>query len=123
MEKAAKILVVDDEKGICRNVTKILSKNNYEVIAASGAKEALEKMAEESFSLLISDIVMPEMNGLELLKLSKRQWPLTKVVMMTAYASTDTAVKAVRLGALDYIPKPFTPDDLARKVREVLESC
>lgn len=120
MGTAAKIMVVDDEKQICQNVEKILSKNNYEVIRATSAKEALEKMAKDSFSLLISDIVMPEMNGLEFLKLVKKEWPLTKAVMMTAYASTDTAVKAIRLGALDYFSKPFTPDELRSTVERAL---
>lgn len=120
MKKAAKVLVVDDERRICQNVEKILSKNNFEVIHALSAKDALEKMAGESFSLLISDIVMPGMNGLELLSLVKKKWPLTKVVMMTAYASTDTAVKAMRLGALDYVPKPFTPDELRSRVERAL---
>ena len=120
METAPKIMVVDDEKSICSNVEKILKKNNYEVVHAMSADEALEKMASESFSLLISDIVMPGKNGLELLKLVKEQWPLTKAVMMTAYASTDTAVKAIRMGALDYIPKPFTPDELRSTVDKAL---
>jgi len=115
-----KILVVDDEKGICENVHKILAKKNYEVTQASSAQEALEKMAKESYSLLISDIVMPEKNGLELLKLVKEQWPLTKVIIMTAYASTDTAMKAIRLGALDYIPKPFTPKEIRDTVEKAL---
>jgi CheY-like chemotaxis protein len=75
-------------------------------------------MAEESYSLLISDIVMPEKNGLELLRLVKEQWPLTKVIIMTAYASTDTAMKAIRLGALDYIPKPFTPKEMRDTVEK-----
>jgi DNA-binding NtrC family response regulator len=114
-------MVVDDENGICKNVEKILSKKNYEVTTALSAEEAMEKMAGESFSLLISDIVMPGgMNGLEFLKIVKDQWPLTKVVMMTAYASTDTAVRAVRLGALDYIPKPFTPDELRSTVEKAI---
>ena len=121
MEKELpKILVVDDESHICRNVTKILSKNRYEVTFALSAKDALDKLARESFSLLISDIIMPEKNGLELLKLVKQQWPLTKALIMTAYASTDTAMKAIRLGALDYIPKPFTPEELRTKVSKVL---
>jgi DNA-binding NtrC family response regulator len=77
MATAAKIMVVDDEKQICENVEKILSKNNYEVIHATSAKDALAKMAKDSFSLVIFDIVMPEMNGLELLKLVKEEWPLT----------------------------------------------
>jgi len=121
MEAAQKIIVVDDEKSICSNVEKILKKGNYEVVRAESADEALEKMAVDSFSLLISDIVMPGKNGLELLKLVKDQWPLTKAVMMTAYASTDTAVKAIKMGALDYIPKPFTPDELRNTVEKALD--
>ncbi|MFC1876160.1 response regulator [Thermodesulfobacteriota bacterium] len=120
METTPRIIVVDDEKSICSNVEKILKKNHYEIVHATTADEALEKMAVESFSLLISDIVMPGKNGLELLKLVKQQWPLTKAVMMTAYASTDTAVKAIRMGALDYIPKPFTPDELRSTVEKAL---
>ena len=114
-----RILVVDDEKGICENVQKILAKNNYDVTHALSAKEALEMMAKDSYSLLISDIVMPEKNGLELLKMVKEQWPLTKVIIMTAYASTDTAMKAIRLGALDYIPKTFTPKEIRQTVERV----
>jgi len=121
MEAAQKIIVVDDEKSICSNVEKILKKGNYEVVRAESADEALEKMAVDSFSLLISDIVMPGKNGLELLKLVKEQWPLTKAVMMTTYASTDTAVKAIKMGALDYIPKPFTPDELRNTVEKALD--
>ena len=115
-----KILVVDDETQICQNVKKILSKKNYQVTFALNAQEALEKMAQDSFSLLISDIVMPGQNGLALLKLAKQQWPLTKAIIMTAYASTDTAMKAIRLGALDYIQKPFTPDELRSRVDKAL---
>lgn len=121
MTAAAKIMVVDDEQRICENVEKILVKSNYEVVRAASADEAIEKMAVESFSLLISDIVMPGKNGLELLKLVKKEWPLTKAVMMTAYASTDTAVKAIRLGALDYIPKPFTPAELRSTVEKAMQ--
>jgi len=120
METKTKILVVDDEVKICRNVEKILAKDDYDVSYASSADEALGKMAKESYSLLISDIIMPGMNGLEFLKLVKNQWPLTKVIMFTAYASTDTAVKAIRLGAVDYIAKPFTPDELRLPVELAL---
>ena len=120
MEAATKIIVVDDENRICSNIEKILGKSNFEVTSATSAQEALEKMAQDSYSILISDIVMPGMNGLELLKLVKKEWPLTKAIMMTAYASTDTAVKAIRMGALDYIPKPFTPDELRLIVDKTL---
>ncbi|MBI5895566.1 MAG: response regulator [Desulfobacterales bacterium] len=120
MEKPIRIMVVDDEAGICRNVEMILTKNNYQVTSAGSAAEALAKLAESTFELVISDIVMPEMNGLELLKSLKSQWPATKAVMMTAYASTDTAMKAIRLGALDYLPKPFTPEELRNLVEQAL---
>ena len=116
MGKAPKILVVDDELQICKSVEKILAKSNYQVTHACSAQEAIAKLAKESFSLLISDIVMPGKNGLELLKMVKKEWPLTKAVMMTAFASTDTAMKSIRLGALDYIPKPFTPQELRTTV-------
>jgi DNA-binding response OmpR family regulator len=115
-----RIMVVDDEKGICQNVEKILSKNNYDVICALSASEALERMKTESFDLMISDIVMPGMNGLELLKRVKTEWPKTRALMMTAYASTDTALKAIRLGALDYVSKPFTPDELRTVVHKAM---
>jgi DNA-binding response OmpR family regulator len=115
-----KILVVDDEANICQNVKKILSKKNYEVTTALTADEAIEKLAKDSYALLISDIVMPGKNGLELLKIVKSEWPLTKAMIMTAFASTDTAMKSIRLGALDYIPKPFTPQELRTKVGQAL---
>ena len=120
MNTQERIMVVDDEKGICQNVEKILSKNNYEVICALSAAEALERMKTESFDLMISDIVMPGMNGLELLKQVKTEWPKTRTLMMTAYASTDTALKAIRLGALDYVSKPFTPDELRTVVQKAM---
>src|SRR6056297_3641213 len=114
MNETRKVLVVDDEKNICENVSKILGKENYEIVQAQSAQEALEKLARENFSLMLSDMVMPGMNGLELLKRVKQEWPLTKALIMTAYASTDTAVKAMQLGALDYITKPFTPAELRK---------
>ncbi len=120
MENVQRIMVVDDEREICQNVEKILGKGNYEIVTAQSAKEALELMTKQSFALLISDIVMPEMNGLSLLKLAKKEWPLTKAIIMTAYASTDTAMKAIRLGALDYLQKPFTPDELRSTVSKAL---
>ena len=120
MGEVIRIMVVDDEAGICRNVEKILTKNNYAVTCATSARQALEIMQEQSFNLLITDIVMPRMNGLELLKKVKSQWPRTKALTMTAFASTDTAVRAIRLGALDYLPKPFTPKELRNMVDDAL---
>jgi DNA-binding response OmpR family regulator len=120
MENQTKIMVVDDELGICKNVEKILTKNKYTVVHTQSAAKALEMMKTDTFSLLISDIVMPEMNGLELLKHVAVEMPGTKTVMMTGYASTNTAMKAIRLGALDYIAKPFTPEELRSTVNKAL---
>lgn len=120
MSNVIRIMVVDDEAGICRNVEKILTKNEFEVTSATSAREALEIMQKETFNLVITDIVMPQMNGLELLKKVKSQWPETKALTMTAFASTDTAHRAIRLGALDYLPKPFTPNELRDMVDEAL---
>ncbi|MFO7749494.1 MAG: response regulator [Desulfobacteraceae bacterium] len=120
MANETKVLVIDDELDICKNVEKILKKNNYSVTHSQSAREALEMMRQDSFSLLISDIKMPEMNGLQLLKNVTKDFPLTKTIMMTGYASTDTAMKAIRLGALDYIPKPFTPNELRTIVDKAL---
>ena len=120
MAQVIRIMVVDDEASICRNVEKILTKNNYQVTCANSAEEALDKMKGESFNLMITDIVMPQMNGLELLRRVKSQWPETKALTMTAFASTDTAHRAIRLGALDYLPKPFTPAELRGMVDEAL---
>jgi DNA-binding response OmpR family regulator len=120
MENKVKIMVVDDEIGICQNVEKILTKNDYAVVHTQSAAQALEMMKDGSFSLLISDIVMPNMNGLELLNRVAKEVPNIKTVMMTGYASTNTAVKAIRLGALDYIPKPFTPVELRTTVSKAL---
>lgn len=120
MGDVIRIMVVDDEAGICRNVEKILTKNDFEVTSATSAREALEIMQKQSFNLMITDIVMPQMNGLELLKKVKSQWPETKALTMTAFASTDTAHRAIRLGALDYLPKPFTPAELRNMVNDAL---
>ncbi len=120
MSPTAKIMVVDDEKQICHNAEKILSKYDFEVTYALSAKEAIKKMAEEPYALLITDILMPEMDGLELLEYVKKEWPQTKTIMMTAFASIDSAVKAIQMGALDYIPKPFTPNELRSTVKQVM---
>lgn len=121
MGKSLKILVVDDEKNICRIVKKILGKNNLDVTPVYSAKDALEQMSSGKFSVLLSDIVMPQMDGMELLEKVKVKWPETKIVMMTAYTSTETAVKAIKLGAKDYISKPFTPTELRSTILRIVK--
>jgi DNA-binding NtrC family response regulator len=121
MERAAaKILVVDDEVTAGRSIEKVLSKKGFQIDFAQSADEGLNKMEEGLFELVLLDIMMPRVNGIEFLRIVKERWPNLKVVMVTGYPSIETAVEATRLGAFDYISKPFTPSELRDKVKEAL---
>ena len=122
MATAAKIMVVDDEKQICENVEKILSKNNYEVIHATSAKDALTKMAKDSFSLVISDIVMPQMNGQELVERLIPLQPEMKVLFISGYSENVFTDRNTLDPGMSYVQKPFTPMELLGRVRHVLDS-
>ncbi len=108
-----KILVVDDEPLVRDVVRKGLSKmGGYEVDAAQGGSEAIEKMEKEVFDLVLTDLKMPEMDGLELLKAIKGTRPEMMVILMTAYGTIETAVEAMKMGANDYVTKPVNFQDL-----------
>ena len=106
MTDKSKILIVDDELGPRESLRMIL-RDHYEVTVLSNGLQALDLLDEHEFDLAIIDIRMPEINGIELLGKIKEKAPATEVVMITAYASLDTATRALRLGALDYLIKPF----------------
>jgi CheY-like chemotaxis protein len=108
----AEILVIDDEVAVNNNIRKILSKKGFNVDQAVTKSEALEKIEENAYALVLLDLKIPEVNGLELLKAIRDQRPDTMVIIITGYASIETAVESSRLGAVDYIPKPFTPDEI-----------
>ena len=116
-----KILVVDDEKSVCDSVKKILTRKGYEVDNSMDADEAISKLKGTSYDLVITDMMMPKTSGLELLQLIKEHYPELEVVLITGYATIDTAVKATKLGAADYLPKPFTPDELTEITKKALE--
>ncbi|MBW1675087.1 MAG: response regulator [Deltaproteobacteria bacterium] len=118
--QANKILVVDDEVSAGRSIEKILAKKGFIVDVALDANEGLKKIEKELFELVLLDIMMPQVNGIELLSIIKERWPNLKVMMVTGYPSIETAVDATRLGALDYISKPFTPAEIREKVDEAL---
>jgi two-component system response regulator HydG len=115
------ILVVDDEVGIRESLRMILEKEGYAVQTASNADEAFRILRAGGVDLLITDIRMAGMDGVELLKLSKSVSPHSEVIMITGYASVDSAVETMKEGAYDYITKPFKKADILRAVHKAIE--
>src|SRR5687767_7011139 len=118
----ARLLIVDDEQSMRDMLRIVLKRDGYDVQVAENGKRAIELLRRESFDLLLSDIQMPDANGVDVLRVAKDVNRDIVVFMMTAFASTDTAVEAMRLGAVDYLTKPFNMDELRLKVRQHLEA-
>ncbi len=116
-----RILVVDDEAVIREGVRRILDGGGFTVETYANGYLAIEKLQEESFDLLITDLKMPGMGGMEVLKSIKVLQPETPVIIITGYSSVDTAVEAMKNGAVDYIAKPFSPEEIIEKVGNALE--
>ncbi|MBN1356839.1 sigma-54-dependent Fis family transcriptional regulator [bacterium] len=117
------ILVVDDEQSMCDFLSILLEKEGYNVISATSGMEALKTLRQgTSVDLVISDIMMPEMNGMELLKHLKAFNPNILVIMITAYATTENAIQAMKQGAYDYVTKPFKVDEIKIIVQKAFES-
>ncbi len=114
------ILVVDDERSIREMLAIVFERDGHRVLQAEGGRSAVEQMRREPVDLLVSDIRMPDMSGVDLLREAKRIDPDVIGIMITAYTSTESAVEALRLGAHDYVSKPFDVDELKVKVREAL---
>jgi putative two-component system response regulator len=116
-----RILLVDDEEMICSIMARRLSREGYVCATAKNGREALNQFYKGAFSLIISDIRMPEMDGLELLKKVKAVNPKTMMVMVTAYAELEMAVEAMRLGAYDFLTKPVNLELVVLSVKNALE--
>ncbi|MBI5855675.1 MAG: sigma-54-dependent Fis family transcriptional regulator [Nitrospirae bacterium] len=110
--KPSKVLIIDDEPLMRLSMTDALRAVGHEVSAASTGQEAAEFLAAASFDIVVSDLRLPGMSGLDLLRLGKERSPLTEVIMITAHGSVETAVQAMKLGAYDYLLKPFAMDEL-----------
>jgi two-component system response regulator PilR (NtrC family) len=117
-----RILVVDDERSMRELLDIVLRREGYEVLLAENGKSAVALLERESVDILISDIKMPDMSGVDVLRAAKKVDPDILGIMITAFASTETAVEAMRLGACDYLSKPFDVDLVKMKVREKIES-
>jgi DNA-binding NtrC family response regulator len=115
------ILVVDDERAIGIAIQRLLQGRGYDVDTATSAEEALEKLAGTAYQLVITDLNLKKLSGMDLLRRVREDSPDTAVIMITAYGSERTAVEAMKLGAADYVPKPFDNDELELVVARVME--
>lgn len=116
-----KVLVIDDEAIVRISSKRTLEPEGYEVKLAESGKEGTEMLETETFDLILLDLKMPDMDGIEVLKVIMERWPGTKVIIVTGYSTVETAVQALRLGAYNHIEKPFTPDSLLNAVHEAFE--
>ncbi len=120
-EKAARILVMDDESTVARGLEMVLSEEGYQVALAATGNEALQTFFRKEFDLLVADLRLPDMDGLEVIQRVKQKWPRTEVVVITGYSSIDSAVRSMKLGVADYLPKPFTEEEIKEAIRAALE--
>lgn len=114
------ILIADDDPSTLQLLTDLLKSNGFQVTAASSGTEALKNYKQEAPDIVLADLAMPEMNGLQLLGELKEYDPLAKVVIITAYSDKDTIAKAFRLGALEFLEKPLDPQLLVSKLQDLL---
>ena len=119
--RPARILVVDDEESIRDLLRLVLTGQGYSVVTASGGEEAIEYLEAQPFDLVITDLVMPTVNGVEVLRAAKRIDPNFPVIVITGYPSVETVTELVRLGAGDYLTKPFNVDVVIVTVAKLLE--
>ena len=121
VKEAYHILVVDDEQSMREMLDYLLSKQGYQVSCAESGKRAIEMLDEDRFDLMICDIKLGDITGLDVLRASKAKNPETVVIMISAYVTTEMAVEAMNEGAYDYVPKPFDNDELNATVANALE--
>ena len=120
IDRRPRILVIDDELAICHNCLKILSKIECEAEYALNGYDAMKMMEAEPFDVIITDLKMSSLGGMEVLSRVKEAFHDTMVIVITGYASVSSAVEVMKMGAFDYLPKPFTPDELRGVVRQAI---
>ena len=119
MTALAKVLLVDDESEFVAGLTQRLTQRNCSVTFAHSGKEALAQLEEDKDTeVVILDVKMPGLDGIETLKLIKEKWPLVEVIMLTGHSTIDSAINAIKLGAYDYILKPIEMEDLVSKIEK-----
>lgn len=116
-----RVLVVDDEADFLTTLVNRLRKRNLEVSGVASGEKALGLLDKEPFDVVILDVKMPGMDGVDVLREMKRKWPLVEVIMLTGHASIESGIEGMKLGAFDYIIKPMDIDDLVDKMRKAFE--
>lgn len=117
-----RILIVDDEVTVCKSIRQALMNDEYEVDMALSGEEALKKEADRKFDVIVADLMMPGLSGIDLLKALKAKDSGAKVIMITGYPTMKTTVQSMQIGAFDYLPKPFLPTELRSLVARALQS-
>ncbi len=115
-----KILIVDDDPIVLTSCKRVLEAEGFEVCMVPSADKALEVMKNKTFDILLIDVKMPERDGMYLMRAVKKQWPEVPIVVMSGYPTPETVAEGLKLGAEEFIAKPFTPDELLKIVRQVL---
>lgn len=118
---SARIIIVDDEKNIRLTVSLGLEPLGYEISTAVDGADALKQLEQQEFDLMLLDIQMPGMDGIEVLRQAALQHPDVRIVMVSAYGTVENAVEAMKLGAVDFIQKPFAPQEIRAVVKQVIE--
>ena len=121
MTLKANVLVIDDELVILKSCKKILPEKGYDVQTVQTGAEGLQKLAQENFDMVLTDLMMPEISGMEILERCMKTFPDIIVIMITGYTTVQTAVETMKIGAYGYIPKPFTPEELVEAIDRALE--
>ena len=114
------ILVLDDDVIVIKSCRRILEAEGFEVTTVASADEALEKIKIYDFDLLVMDVKMPIHDGIFLMREIKKNWPDIPIIVMSGYPTPETVADVVRLGAVQFIPKPFKPDEFMKSIREVI---
>jgi len=115
-----RILIADDEEGIRESVNLVLGEK-YDLIYAYDGQQTLEMLTEDEFAVALVDIKMPKLDGIEVLRIAKANGCKTPILMLTAYQSVELAKEAIKLGALDYLPKPFEREHILSAVQDVIK--
>jgi DNA-binding NtrC family response regulator len=117
-----KIIVIDDERIVCDMARKIMENEGYEVETFTNSQLALERLRQQRFDLVITDLKMENVSGMDILREVNHLYPQTKVIMLTAYATLDATIEAIRERIYDFFPKPVKIDELKKSVKKALES-